>query len=145
MKSIAVIVAGVSLIAACSSSHPASKASSGPSSTAPFKTTYGMDAALLAGHIPGCTGIAADEAAALKQSGVVASAHCTLLGHKVVLYTWKDAASSETGLTLIGSNTSYSAEGTGWSELLGDDAAGDAQQAVAEKVAAALGGTVKHS
>lgn len=139
------LVPVLGVLVACSSSggsQPAKSADSGSSSTAAFTTTYGQDAALLASHIPGCADVTSIPAGGGSLTGEVGSASCTMLGHKVLLYTWKDAASNAQTLTLIGSETLFSSSGVGWSEFAGDDAAGDAQQAIAQAVASALGGTV---
>jgi hypothetical protein len=67
---------------------------------------------------------------------------CTLLRHKVVVYTWRDGASQRAADQLLAIGPpNYSASGLGWSAVLGDRVPLAVQQAVVAMVAAALSGT----
>jgi hypothetical protein len=138
----------VCVLAGCSSGkHKAASATSAPSAspTPSFTTTYGQDAALIASHMPDCTGLASGDIGGGGASGMVAKATCTMLGHEVIIYTWKDAASQSTVADVMNTGTlKYYAEGTGWTEILGEDnVAPDAQKQIADNVAKDLGGTSK--
>lgn len=141
-----VAVVAVSVTSACSSSSgkpaPSLPISSSPTSAAPFATTYGQDAALVAEHITGCTGVAAGGIGNGAAGGLVGKATCSLFGHQVVLYTWASAADQVTADQITGSTFAYYATGKGWDAAPGDSAAPDAEKAIAQAVATALSGTV---
>lgn len=132
----------VTLAAGCSSSgHAASRTSTPPASTPrTFTTTYGEDAALIASHIRGCAGVTAESIGNGAATGMVGKAACTLLGHQVVIYTWRDAQSQASAAAVISGSLVHYATGTGWDQVFGDDAAPDAQARIAQTVAASLGG-----
>lgn len=150
VKRIALLAAGCLLLAGCGGSAATitkTVTAAPTTTTAPaFTTTYGGDAAVLASHDTACitvTPSSADSAAAT-ELGIVSVATCTLLGHPVFFETWKDAL-SQSNFTLGQTAESYYGSGTGW--VAGDNepsALLTAQQAIAQQVAAALGGTVTH-
>lgn len=137
-------VAVVFVLSACSSSSgsPAAKSS-------PFTTHYGQDAALLALHIPHCTGahamsLGSGDGEATAMPGQVGLATCDILGHSILLYTWKSAATQDRPEKSVFTGQGAYASGTGWTQIMGDDStAADAKRAIARKVASALGGDVK--
>jgi hypothetical protein len=139
----AVALPGLTL-AGCGGSNAAHTPSPSPTSPSPsraFATMYGQDAALIAPRIKGCDNVAAASIGNGAATGMVGKATCTMLGHEVIIYTWKDAASEDQANSSITGITTY-ASGIGWSQILGDDAAADAQTTISNAVADALGGTV---
>jgi hypothetical protein len=149
MIKLVIAVAAVSLGAtACSGSASSkqgdqSKAAAATSATT-LTTSYGQDAALIATHITGCSDVHAGDIGNGAVNGVVAKAECTMLGHDVTVYTWKDAASEDAVQQLLSDR--YYAAGTGWTAgTLEDNATTDAEQAVAKAVMAAIGGQMVHA
>jgi hypothetical protein len=148
MKQLLVGISSVLLLVGCASGGkpaPSSSATSAATPTPSYTADYGLDAAIIAGHVPGCTGVTAGDIGGGAASGMVATASCTMLGHKVILETWKNPV-SEPGEDLMfasgGDATAY-ADGLGWTQLPGENGmAADAQLRIAQAFAAALGGTV---
>ena len=146
MRPVAALLA-LTLLAGCGSAPTADRASSvssSPSSHA-VSTSYGQDAALIASRIDGCSNVASMGIGNGAASGMVGKAGCTLMGHQVVIYTWRDAASQSSAGALVAGSLKFFASGTGWDQVLGDDAAPDAQRAIATAVARSLGGAVSTS
>jgi hypothetical protein len=139
----AIAVLALLLLASCSSSKKPAPISSAPSSPA-FTTTYGQDAALIASHVPDCTDVAAGDIGGGADAGGVSLAHCTMLGHQVSLYTWKDETSEASAIS-IDHELPFSASGTGWTEVLADTGATDVQKQIAQAFADALDGKVETS
>ena len=146
---VAVAVLALFGLAACTTVHPIAGDKYNPSSSvaasavAPFATTYGEDAALIANHVPGCKASAAGIGNGAA-TGMVSTATCEFEGHQVQVFSWKDA-NSEFGSNEVNQTAGlpYWASGTGWDEVVTDTAAPDAQQAIAKAFTQALGGTVE--
>lgn len=135
MKKIVAIGSAAAILLAGCASHKAAK-------TVPFQTTYGQDAATVAAHVPGCTGIQAERAGDFIASASSA-ATCTIQGHKVVIYTWPSMQAEDAPISSLNGSQAH-ARGTGWTELITDTAAPDAQQSIAQVFVTALsGGTIR--
>lgn len=161
------------LLAGCASSTPARHATT-PARSPSFVARPGTDAAAIAGHITGCTGVAAGSVGA-HPGDMSSTASCTLDGHTVIVDSWAAMGDAMISPQLKAGPLFY-AYGEAWTaftadqgadaahttlqEQLTNDAAGlfaestdgdryppaslDAQQRIAQTVAAALGGTVGH-
>jgi hypothetical protein len=116
-----VAVSACVLLAACSSSKPkASTSSSPPSSTASaaFSVVPGMDAATIASHIPGCTGVQADSTGNGGKT-LSSAAHCTLNGQTVIVDSWTETGSSR-DIDQLAEKPTYYAAGATWDVFTGD-------------------------
>jgi hypothetical protein len=137
----------VVLLAACSpSKSPAANPSSAMSASK--MSDYGQNAVRLAGHIPQCArtqaislGIGSEQTTG-PAPGEIGLATCTIFGHPILLYTWKDSASQTDPEKLMFAGQGVFASGAGWTQITVGGAAPDAQRAIARRVANALGGTV---
>ena len=144
---VSLLTAAILVLASCgghsgSGTGKTSASAISPTQSTAFTTAYGQDAAVIASHIPGCTTVAAGDIGNGAATGMIAKATCTLQGHQVILYTWKDDGSESNAEAALEANGSggYYAAGTGWLAILGDDTA--ASQAVLGPVASALAGEV---
>jgi hypothetical protein len=106
-----------------------------------LRTSYGQDSLSLAAHVPGCV---APVRVALPVGPPNSVASTCLIGqHRVVIYTWRDAASERLATRLLSTGAAaYSAIGIGWTAVLGDQAELGTHLAVLSPVAAALSGDV---
>jgi hypothetical protein len=113
MKTLVIALAAVLLLAGCSAGHPAPN---------PFTTHYGQSAVTIADHIQGCEDVANYDIGAGTQSGMTSGATCTLGGRKIIVFSFKDAASANFS-DLIESNNQeqYWAAGSGWAAFDADD------------------------
>jgi hypothetical protein len=121
------LAAAVMLVAGCSSAGgPASHSSTPTVPAAPsYSPEVGADAALIAGHIPGCSGVESGSVGAGGPS-MTSSATCTLQGHLVILdgFASPDDASISDSLT---KDEYYFAYGGSWLAFLAGQGATAAQ------------------
>ncbi len=114
-----------------------------PTPTPSFTTSYGLNASLIAAHIPDCTAVTAQHVAIGTAASNALISTCNLMHHKIVIYSWPDAASENEAASLLATSpASFSARGRGWTEILGDDATLNVQLSIANTVAEALHGSV---
>ena len=164
-----ILLATAALTAACGSGSKHSAATTSKASA--FRPGAGQDAAAIATHIPGCTGVATGTGAG---GDLSSTAHCTLAGHTVIVDSFNGVDVSGIIGQLATSRTYFAYGATGWAAIIGDqgvaadqtvlqmqlanDAGGladlassgttpapaptDAQQQLATQIAAALGGKV---
>lgn len=113
------------VLVGCSSpsSSKTSGAKSPSASPSQYKPTAGADAALIAGHIPGCTAVSSGN---VGKGGpdLTSTASCTLSGHTLII----DSFMSNAGLAnlrelLKGTETYYATGTTGWLVFLADQGA----------------------
>jgi|SRR5664279_389562 len=98
-------------VAGCSSTPSAkpivSTSASSASPTAPaFSTSPGQDAALIASHIPGCTGVTAGSVGG-DGGSMTSTASCTLDGHVVILDSWESSTEAQLSNDLVALRTYY--------------------------------------
>lgn len=143
MKKALTMIGSVALLAAAGCSSASGHAPTTSSvKAAHFRTTYGMDAAEIAGHVNACANVAAgsgDESI----KGVTSTASCTIDHHKVVFYAW-DSADDQAPLSSLSKALVY-AHGAGWDAVTVDSASDAAQRQIAKAVLADLTGTIQPS
>jgi hypothetical protein len=114
------VLAAMMLLGGCSSSAggKAKATPTAPKSTA-FSATVGQDAAAIAGHITGCTGVASGSIGT-GGPAMSSTATCTLSAHLVIIDSWTSAADA----TLTpGLTAAYYAHSAGWTAFLADQGA----------------------
>lgn len=135
------------LLAGCANGGHTATAKQAHSSTPSFSPGYGQNASVIAEHIPGCSGITAQQvqASAIASDALVST--CTLADHQIVIYSWPNAAAESLAASILDTGPpSYSAQGPGWTTVEDDGAPLDMQMSIAKIVARALGGVVeRHS
>jgi hypothetical protein len=111
----------------CSGGKKVAASSSSPPTTSATAATYtpnlGEDAASIASHIPGCTGLAAGNSGGA--AGLASTATCTLGGHLVVLDSFSEPTGSNSISTMLAGNkapTIY-ADGGSWVAFAADQGA----------------------
>jgi hypothetical protein len=131
MKLAPVVAICVVLIADCS-------ASSTPKAKPSFSSSLGEDAAILAGHVPGCSNVIAGSSGGLLP-GATSEATCKISGHKVSIFGWPNAKDIARAISNLNGET-YVARGTGWSEIADDTVTLSAAKSIGEAFVTALGG-----
>ena len=126
MKRISALLAlSVLAVAGCSSaSHKASSTSPSPTRSA-YRPAIGADAALIAGHIPGCSDVAAGSIGKGGDSSLSSTATCTLLGHVVIVDSFSGIADTANVPALLKDATAKTtfADGGSWMAFTTDQGA----------------------
>lgn len=126
IRSATALVAACGLLAACSSSGHSKESTSStpsvPSASVSSSTAYlpatGDDAALIAEHIAGCTGVHAGDAGGGSKTGLRSTATCTLDGHLLIVDSF--ATTPEADISIVAGTTTTYAHGDAWDVFLAD-------------------------
>ena len=153
MKRIAGLAAVALLAVSCSSgtrteSHAVSITARSSTSTtaAAFRPVTGQDAALIASHIPGCTGVATGS---VGNGGpaMTSTATCTLLGHLIILDSFTTATATATLPALLKDNKTptFFADGGSWVAFTADQGATPEQTTLQMQLTNDAAGLLKQS
>ncbi len=118
MRILIVGAAAVALLAGCSSGGKTAAPSTSTRVVPAYRAAVGADAAEIATHIKGCSGIRAGSVGAGGRA-LSSTASCTLAGHVVVIDSWTVASAAVLSAELVDAPTWY-AHGSAWCAFLAD-------------------------